>query len=221
MSLALVVPTWNEAPRIRALAEHVASLGALECVVVDGGSEDATVEEARAMGLQVLTGPRGRAAQMNRGAAATSAEHLLFLHADTRLPSGAPALVLETLRDEGVALGAFGFRFDRGGARLGLVQAGARLRGRFGFPYGDQGLFLRRSTFEALGGFSELPIGEDFDLVVRARARGRVLVRNEEAITSSRRYEERGVLRLMARHQWLGIRLALGWRPKAGEDVPR
>jgi rSAM/selenodomain-associated transferase 2 len=223
VSLSIVVPTLREAPQMAALAVHLREVApGAEVLVVDAGSDDGTLAAAKEAGLRVVTCAPGRAEQMNRGAAETSGDALLFLHADTVLPFQAGALVSQALATPGVALGAFGFRFDQRGLAYRFVEFGARLRNRLlAQPYGDQGLFLSRATFEALGGFADMPIMEDLDLVLRARRRGRVLVLSEEAVTSSRRYEERGVIRLMLRHWWLAARFRFGWRPSSTEGIER
>lgn len=206
-----------------ALAEHlrVVAPGA-EVLVVDAGSDDGTLETARTAGLRAITWVPGRACQMNEGARHTTGGALLFLHADTVLPAGVEDLVERTLATPGVALGAFGFRLDKSGFAYGVVELGARLRNRLvGLPYGDQGLFLTRRTFEAVGGYADLPVMEDFDLVVRAGRYGRVVVLPEAAVTSSRRYDDRGVYRLMLRHWWLAARFRFGWRPSPTERVER
>ncbi len=206
-----------------ALAAHLREVApGAEVLVVDAGSDDGTVAAAREAGLRVLSCDPGRAGQMNRGAAETSGEALLFLHADTVLPAETVDLVKNALARPGVVLGAFGFRFDKRGLRYRFVELGARLRNwLIAQPYGDQGLFLSRACFEELGGFADMPIMEDLDLVTRARRQGRVLVLPEAAITSSRRYDERGVLRLMFRHWWLAARFRFGWRPAPTELVER
>jgi rSAM/selenodomain-associated transferase 2 len=193
-----------------------------ELLIVDGGSKDNTLMVAQKLGLRVVRCRRGRGGQMNLGAAQTRGEILLFLHADTVLPEGASQLIAATLADPSVALGAFGFGFSERGLRIGLVQFGARLRSRVrASPYGDQALFLRREVFDELGGFAELSALEDMDMVKRARDLGRIVVRPEVALTSARRYLDRGPLRLMVRHWFLSVRFFAGWRPKPGEDVRR
>ena len=205
-----------------ALAAHLRQVAPGAEVLVVDASDDGTAEAARAAGLRVVVGERGRATQMNLGAAETTGDQLLFLHADTELPGGVEQRIDATLADPGVALGAFGFQLDRRGVSYGVIEWGAGLRNRLlRLPYGDQGLFLRRATFEQLGGFADLPIMEDVDLVERARALGRVVVLPEAAVTSSRRYEERGPVRLMLRHWWLAGRWKLGWRPTPKERVAR
>ncbi len=223
MTLSIVVPTLREAHNVPALAEHLRAVAPdAEVLLVDGDSDDGTADVARQHGLRVVEGCRGRWSQMNLGAAETSGRYLLFLHVDTELPVGAPTLVAETLADPGVALGAFGFRFDARGLRIGFVELGAKVRNAVRpTPYGDQGLFLRREVFDAIGGFAPMSVMEDFDLVERARKLGRIVVRPEPATTSARRYVERGPLRLMLRHWVLSARFLRGWRPGMDEVISR
>jgi rSAM/selenodomain-associated transferase 2 len=208
VSLAVVIPALNEAPNIAATLAPVLA-EADEVIVVDGGSGDGTAEAAAGAGARVLGATGGRAAQQNAGAAAATADLLLFLHADTRLPAGWSEAVRATLADPGVALGAFSLAIDGATGTERLVAAGANLRSRsWGVPYGDQALFLRRAVFERLGGFAPLPIMEDWDLARRARALGRIRVLELAAVTSPRRWRKLGVARTLWRNQLM----LLGWR---------
>lgn len=217
--LSIVVPTLNEAERMGPLARHLRAVAPdAEVLVVDGASEDGTAAAAREAGLRVIEDAperRGRARQMNRGAAETSGEHLLFLHADTVLPVGVQTLVGHALADPGVALGAFSFRLDRRTWPLRLVEIGVALRNRGPrpLPYGDQALFCRRQVFDALGGYAELPWMEDPDLVLRARRIGRVVVLRRDAVTSARAWEGRSALAVTLRNWSTIVRFLLGWRP--------
>lgn len=209
MSLAVVIPTLNEATNIAATLAAVLAAPDVEAIVVDGGSRDGTPEAAEAAGARVLTAGAGRAAQQNAGAAATSADMLLFLHADTRLPAGWADAVRQALADPGLALGAFSLAIDGATLAERLVAAGANWRSRtWGVPYGDQALFLRRATFERLGGFAPLPIMEDWDLARRARALGRIRMLDLAVVTSPRRWRKLGVVRTLWRNQLM----LLGWR---------
>lgn len=211
--LSIVVPTLDEAAGLAAHLEALQPLRARGCeiVVADGGSRDATVEIARPLADVVLAAPRGRGVQLNAGARAARGELLLFLHADTRLPPGAAEAVRAALRGGAHDWGRFDVEIA---GRHPLLRVVARLmswRSRLtGIATGDQAIFVRRSRFEAAGGFPELPLMEDvaFSAVMR-RASPPACLRLR-ATTSGRRWESRGVLRtilLMWRLRllfWLG-----------------
>lgn len=210
--LSIVVPTLNEAERVGLLGRHLGAVApGVEVVVVDGGSTDGTPAAARAAGLTVVEASRpGRGVQMNEGAAVATGDHLLFLHADTALPVGVGGLVAGALADPAISLGAFTVRLDRQTAALAVIELGIRLRCRFGrLPFGDQALFLRRETFDALGGYRPIFM-EDADLVRRARALGGLVVLPAEVVTSARRWEEHGVLRTTARNWVLTAKFLSG-----------
>ena len=216
-SLSIVVPTLDEEEEIGRFARHLgAVVSDVEVLVVDGGSSDGTVAAARAVGLRVLEDVgQGRAVQMNAGASATAGEHLLFLHSDTRPPPSTRELIEATLRDPDVAVGAFRYQVDDRTAGMRVIEWGCEQRIRlFRTPYGDQGLFLRRTVFDRLGGYADLSILEDLDLVQRAKARGRVVVLDSPAVTSARKYRDQGVVRTWLRHGVLTARYQLGWRPR-------
>ncbi len=215
LRVSIIIPALNEAPLIAATVSHARTLGPLEVIVVDGGSADATAGEAERAGANVLRARPGRAAQQNAGAREAGGDALLFLHADTRLPEGALARVGRVLADPRVALGAFRLGFDRDDSGTRFLVFGADLRARFlALPYGDQALFLRRETFERLGGFHEIPILEDLCLVRRARRIGRVIVAPERVRTSPRRYDRNGLLRNMILNWQAASLFALGVGPE-------
>lgn len=195
MLISVIIPTLDEAPSIwRTIAS--AQEADVEIIVADGGSADATVALARAAGARVIVAAGGRAAQQNAGAAASRGEALLFLHADTVLPSGWTEQVRAILAEPRVALGAF--RLAIGGATVAerLIACGANWRSRWlALPYGDQGLFMARASFEQLVGFRPLPIMEDWDLARRARRRGRVVLADSAVMTSPRRWRKLGPVR--------------------------
>ena len=208
-SITAIIPSLNEGPWIRAAVGSVAE-EASEVVVVDGGSTDETVREARAAGARVIVGPRGRAAQMEAGVEGAETEWLVFLHADTRLEEGW-ASALKRL-DGDIVGGAFRFSVDSPRARYRLVEIGVRLRcAALRLPYGDQGLFVRRNAFRPAGGFGRVPILEDVDLVRRLRRQGRLAFPRVRAVTSPRRWEERGFLRTTLLN-WAVLALdSMGW----------
>ena len=212
MELSVVIPTLDEGGCIERTVGRALDGGA-EVLVVDGGSRDATRERASAAGARVLVAERGRARQLAAGAEASRGEGVVFLHADTLLPPRWRPAVEATLSKPGVSGGAFAFRFERTperrlGLGLAFVEWGARLRvALLGWPYGDQGLFVRRSVLQAMGGVPQAPIMEDLDLVSAMRRYGRVECLVLAAATSPRRYLRHGPLRTMLRN-WVA---ALAW----------
>jgi rSAM/selenodomain-associated transferase 2 len=216
--LTIVIPVLNEAAGI---ATTLAALQLLrragaELIVVDGGSSDGTLKCCAGLADQALLGPRGRARQMNHGAARANGDVLLFLHADTRLPEAAPAAILAAL-DGGHASGGghdWG-RFDveiAGRSRwFPLIAAFMNRRSRWsGIATGDQAMFVRRQLFLDVGGFPDQPLMEDIELSRRLRRCGPPACLRERVVTSGRRWERNGVWRtilLMWRLRllyWLG-----------------
>ena len=212
--ISVIIPTLNEETGIAACLDRVRRAHGVEVIVVDGGSRDATVEAARRAGAKVIGAPRGRAVQMNAGAEVSRGEILLFLHADTLLPSGWEAEVRRALARPEVAAGAFTFRLDQRTAGLRFIELCVAWRCRLAsMPYGDQGLFLRRVDFLAAGGFPDLPIMEDCELVRRLKKRGRIIVSPAPAITSARRWQQRGILATTAFNSLVVVAFYLGCPP--------
>jgi rSAM/selenodomain-associated transferase 2 len=192
MKLSVVIPTWNEAEN---LAATLAALppGA-EVVVADGGSIDGTVEIARRAGARVIASEAGRARQMNQGARETRGDTLLFLHADAALGSGAGEAIEEALADPRVVGGFFRLRIQSSRCALRLASWGSNFRARvLLLPYGDQGLFLRRSVYEEVGGFPDVPFLEDVALIRMLRRRGRLAALDVTLTTGDRHWRELGV----------------------------
>ncbi|MGD9763733.1 MAG: TIGR04283 family arsenosugar biosynthesis glycosyltransferase [Candidatus Binatia bacterium] len=207
MRISVIIPALDEAEQIASALASASGPAVAEVIVVDGGSADATPAIASQAGANVVSAPRGRAAQMNAGAARASGDVLLFLHADTRLPSGFDTAVLGALRDPGVVGGRFDVKLEPATALLRVVAAMMNLRSRWsGIATGDQALFARRSTFEAMGGFERIPLMEDVAFTRALKRRGRVACLRERVSTSSRRWREDGPIRtilLMWRLRWL------------------
>jgi rSAM/selenodomain-associated transferase 2 len=213
--VSVVVPALNEAENLRRLLPQLAAGQPHEILVADGGSRDDTAQVAASLGATVIAAPRGRARQMNAAAARATGEHLLFLHADTDPPQDFAKLVADTLDRVGTAAGAFRFALREPIPGGFLVERGVALRCALRqLPYGDQGLFLRRHLFQALGGFPDWPLLEDLELVRRLRRLGRIAVTDEAAPTSSRRWREAGLIRTFLRHQSILLAHALGASPE-------
>jgi rSAM/selenodomain-associated transferase 2 len=197
MNLSIIMPVLNEAADIKAALKALARFrrhGA-EVIVVDGGSSDGTPALARRFTTQVLAAPRGRAEQMNAGAAAASGDVLLFLHADTRLPDAADRLILEGLARTLRAWGRFDVRFDDGGL-LRMVAAMMNWRSRLtGICTGDQALFVTRAAFDSVGGFPAIALMEDVAASARLKRVSRPLCLRARVTTSGRRWRRHGILR--------------------------
>ncbi len=211
-AIAIVVPTLNEEDAVSRLLED-ARRHADELVVSDGGSGDRTVEVARAVGARVVTGAPGRGGQLNRGAAASGGDVLVFLHADTRLPEGAAEAIRAAVAGGAVG-GGFRVRFDDSGMLYRLGAAMANLRARLTrLPLGDHAQFVTRAAFERLGGFAEWPILEDVDLMRRLRRVGPVAVLEPPVVTSARRFHAAGPIRTVARNWMIWLLFAVGVAP--------
>lgn len=197
MKLSIVMPVLDEAASIEAALSALARYRArgIEVIVADGGSRDDTAARARPFADRVLSAPRGRSVQMNTGAAATSGDVLLFLHADTRLPEDADRLVLDGLAQSGRTWGRFDVRFDAGGL-LSLVALMMNWRSRAtGIATGDQALFVTRAAFERAGGFPAIALMEDVALSARLKRLDRPLALRARVTTSARRWRKHGTLR--------------------------
>ena len=193
--LSIVMPVLNEAAGIAAALAALAPLRArdAEVIVVDGGSRDGTPDLARPLADRVLTAPRGRALQMNAGATAATGDAVLFLHADTRLPDDADALVFAALKNMRV-WGRFDVRFADGA--LPLVAASMNVRSRLsGIATGDQAMFMTRNAFSRAGGFPEIALMEDVALSACLKHLSRPACLRARVTTSPRRWRRHGTLR--------------------------
>lgn len=218
LSVAVVFPVRNEADILEAvLADLLARHDPLEVIVVDGGSRDASHAIACSFSqrhpVRVLEAPAGRALQMNAGAAATHADILLFLHADTRLPPGA----LERVRvaiGEGHIWGRFDARLDGERPAYRVIEWFMNRRSALtGIATGDQAMFVRRDVFESLGGYAPIALMEDIELSRRLRRRARPSRIADAVTTSVRRWERYGVVRTVLRMWWLRLLFRLGVSP--------
>ena len=213
-ALSIILPVLNEASRIEsALATlHAQRTGDVELIVVDGGSSDDTPTLAAPLCDRVVTAPRGRARQMNAGAALARADRLLFLHADTRLPDGAIAAIYDALATH--AWGRFDVRIDGRHPLLKVVATMMNLRSRLtGIATGDQAIFVTRAAFTEIGGFADLPLMEDIALSRALKALGRPACLRPRVTTAGRRWETHGVMRTIVLMWRLRAAYALGADP--------
>jgi rSAM/selenodomain-associated transferase 2 len=211
--LSVIIPCLNEAEGIAETLQSLAPLRArgVEIVVVDGGSTDGTAAVARPFADHVMSAPRGRAIQMNAGAAQARGDLLLFLHADCRLPAAADGAIVDGLHRVHKTWGRFDVTLTGSHPLLRVVGAMMNFRSRLtGIATGDQGIFVTRSLFEAAGRYPEIRLMEDIALSKKLRAFGRPLTLRHRMLVSGRRWEKHGVLStilLMARlrfQYWCG-----------------
>ena len=216
--LSIIVPVLNEAAGIAAALEALAPFRrrGVEVVVVDGGSSDGTVELAGPLAERVLTAPRGRAAQMNAGAAAAHGDVLMFLHADTTLPPEADGLLLYGLADSGRVWGRFDIAIDGKNTLLKLVASLMNWRSQItGIATGDQAMFVTRDAFAAAGRFPDIALMEDVALSAKLKRIGRPLCLAARVCVSGRRWTTHGVLRTILLMWRLRLAYRLGAEPAA------
>jgi rSAM/selenodomain-associated transferase 2 len=215
--LSIIMPVLNEGESIAAALDVLADLRArgTEVIVVDGGSRDATVQRARPRADRVVLASRGRALQMNAGAEQASGDVLLFLHADTRVPADADHVVLKGLERSGRVWGRFDVKIDGRSPVLLVVAWFMNLRSRLtGIATGDQATFVRRSAFQAVGGFPAIALMEDIALCKQLKRVSRPLCLRERVITSGRRWEKKGVLSTIILMWHLRLAYFFGADPK-------
>jgi rSAM/selenodomain-associated transferase 2 len=214
--LSIIMPVLDEGEHITAALEALADLRALgaEVIVVDGGSRDATIQRARMRADRVISAPRGRALQMNAGAAKAAGDVLLFLHADTRLPRDTDYVVFNGLERSKREWGRFDVKIDGRSPLLAIVGRLMGLRSRLtGIATGDQAIFVQRAAFQAVGGFPEIALMEDIALCKRLKRVSRPLCLAERVTTSGRRFDKDGVLKTLMLMWRLRLRYFLGADP--------
>ena len=216
--ISIIIPTLNEADVLDRTLKHLTLLNPppKEILIVDGGSQDNTLNIAHQAGISWLVSSKaGRSIQMNLGAKAAKGNILLFLHADTRLPAQFDILVRDTLAQTDIIAGAFALQIDAGRWSLRLIEIGVNWRSRtLQMPYGDQAIFLPRAVFEKIGGFPELPMMEDFELMRRLKRWGRIAIIPVPVLTSARRWLQKGAIETTLMNQIAIIAYLLGVSPE-------
>jgi rSAM/selenodomain-associated transferase 2 len=215
---SIIIPVLNEAGQINLLIEHLRKQNhefSYEIIVVDGDPQGSTVGAIQAKDVTAITTDKGRGKQMNAGAAIARGEILIFLHADTILPDNALEKISRAMQDQDYVGGAFDLKIDSDRLFLKYISARASLRSRWNrIPYGDQAIFIRKKYFNQLGGYQEIPLMEDVDLMRRIKKDGKkIVILHDKVITSARRWESDGVLYTTMRNQILVKLFYLGISP--------
>lgn len=216
--ISIIIPALHEEEIINDTLTSIRSIDGgkdAEVIVVDGDPKGSTLKMINDQRVKKLRSRPGRGTQMNRGACSSRGSILLFLHADTKLPKNALDLIRETLEDDRISGGAFRRRFDRISPIIASLYIFLDIRVAITrVPYGDQGIFLRREVFDELGGYKDIPLFEDVDLMTRMKKEGkRIKILKEKVVTSGRRFNERESLRTWLETFMLMIRYRLGADP--------
>jgi rSAM/selenodomain-associated transferase 2 len=218
ISCSIIIPVLNEALLVNSVIDHLHSLEGheeTEIIVVDGDPEGLTLKAISHDDVTKLRSSRGRGIQMNEGAKNAKGDMLLFLHADTELPLDALRHITTAMQDKRYVAGAFdlGIRSDRCVFRA--IESAASLRSRMtNIPFGDQAIFIRKDYFDKIGGYKDIPIMEDVEIMARIKKRGdKIFITPQKVHTSSRRWEQEGILRCTLRNWLLQILYLLGISP--------
>lgn len=216
--ISIIIPVLHEAGIINSSIQSLSNLSSrypFEIIVVDGNPHASTSRHIKDRSIKCILGQAGRGAQMNEGAKHASGRILLFLHADTRLPRNAFDQIVATLKKPEIAAGAFDLGIDSPKLFFRLNEMAASIRSRITkIPYGDQAIFIRKSMFMEIGGYSEIPIMEDIDLMRRIKQSGRrIQILRDQVKTSSRRWDKEGIIYCTVRNVFLSTLFYCGVSP--------
>ena len=211
--LSIIIPVLNEAYIINRTLLHLQNLEgdfSLELIIVDGDPEGSTLAAVTSTTVKKIKSPRGRGFQMNQGSRLATGEILVFLHADVVLSKDALLQIVDVCRRKDFAGGAFSLGIDSGKPVFRLIEKAVSIRSRLTkIPYGDQAIFINKTIYDKIGGFRDIPLMEDVDLMRRIKkAGGKIIILPGMALTSSRRWEKEGVIFCTLRN-WLLITLFL------------
>jgi len=218
-SVSVIIPVYREQGLINAAIEGVRRMSGgqnVEVIVVDGGPEGETIAVIRDPTVKTIRSEKGRGLQLNHGARSATGGGLLFLHVDTTLPPAAFEWIGEVLGNEAFVGGAFDLRIASPRRGFRVIERVANWRSRLTrIPYGDQAIFIRTAAFNSLGGFREIPIMEDVDLMRRIKQnRGRIVILREPVQTSARRWEQEGMVYGTLRNWFLILLYLCGVPPE-------
>jgi rSAM/selenodomain-associated transferase 2 len=214
--ISVIIPALNEGDNIGRCIESVLNEGCeCEIIIADGGSTDRTAEITAGFGeVKVISAKKCRGIQMNAGASAASGNILLFLHADTILEAGWKSEIMTTFEDTLISGGAFTFSIQSPLWKYRLVESWVKLRCRLcSLPYGDQAIFVRKSAFDLIGGYKNIPLMEDVDFITRLKKAGPIVILDKKAITSERRWIKKGLMKTAAMNQLIMLLYRFGVNP--------
>ena len=216
---SVIIPVLHESESINTLIQNLGEVptqNTIEIIVVDGSGRKDTINAIHAQNVICLVSPEGRARQMNAGASAAHGDVLVFLHADTRLPSNAFCCIKAALTDKQVVGGAFDLGIRSNRFIFKVIGKIASLRSRFTrIPYGDQTIFIRSAYFHAIGGYREIPLMEDVELMQRIKKRGdTICILSEKVSTAPRRWEREGIIYCTLRNWFVLLLYYCGVSPQ-------
>tara|TARA_B100000676_G_scaffold199370_1_gene195898 strand:- start:193 stop:858 length:666 start_codon:yes stop_codon:yes gene_type:complete len=215
LKISIIVPTLNEAKCLEETLTYIQQLSPHEVIVSDGGSEDGTLEIAAKFTENIITGPAGRSLQMNAGARIATGDIFLFLHADSRIESASFEKMSHFMENSEEIGGAFSLCIVSDKWSLRLINRLANLRSKYlGMAYGDQAFFVKNLIFQKMNGFAKLPICEDIDFFKRLRNLGPVILLNEKALTSPRRWNKEGIWFTTIKNILIATLFELGFPPR-------
>ena len=206
--VSIIIPVLNEEKSITALLENLADQeGDYEIIIADGGSTDDTLAKCISYpGIKIVTSEKGRALQMNNGAGIALGTTLLFLHADTTLPEKGIQAIEKAMGDNKIAGGSFYVKFDDQNRILNFLSCFTRINNRY-LTWGDQGIFIRKTIFDEIGGYKDIPVMEDLEIQKEIRRKGRFIKLPLAVTTSARRFIQNGIIR----QQLLNIALVMAY----------
>ncbi len=218
-AVSIIIPVLNEASDINGAVARLrgpVARSEAEIIVVDGDPQGSTIDAIEDGGVIKAISDKGRARQMNYGASCASGAVLLFLHADTRLPDNGLTRIMKAMEDPRVVAGAFDLGIDTTRNIFRITEQYVALRTRLTrVPFGDQAFFIRREYFETIGGYRDIPLMEDVELMKRIRRRrDRISIIPEKVLTSARRWEKEGILYCTLRNWVLQTLYVLGVSPE-------
>ena len=219
VKFSIIVPALHESNMINSLVEHLEGMELsrdAEIIVVDGNPNGDTIQAIGSDKVKKMVAPKGRARQMNAGASVAEGEILVFLHADTELPRNALRRIHSTISQGQYVGGAFQLGIDSHKLEFKILARWASIRCRLtGIPYGDQAIFIRSGYFKLLGGYKDIPLMEDVELMRRIRRRGdKICIVPEQVRTSPRRWEQEGFVYVNVRNAFLFCSYMLGVSPE-------